>query len=218
MKENRNAIYVTLAITVLSLGVAVVVEYCEKINNLLPKADFIINCLLGIFSGAMLAMIIAIINYRVERKRFITERLNFVGCLILELMPLNSLILKGGNYSLKKEIEVIKTVYYFMRDYVHMRPNEFQPFFSNGKLVKANEEIMFMVTELYIKIEKLNRLSDEYAFEIIYRKQLEDEINSLLKYLEKYDDTCYTNILGRKRDKLQKLVGIKYDKEEKMEF
>ena len=58
MKENRNAIYVTLAITVLSLGVAVVVEYCEKINNLLPKADLIINCLLGIFFFFFFAMII----------------------------------------------------------------------------------------------------------------------------------------------------------------
>lgn len=166
----------------------------------------------------MLALIIAVINYRVERKRFITERINFVGCLILELMPFNSLIFKGGNYSLEKEIEVIKTVYYFMRDYVHMKPNEFQTFFSTGKLVDKDEEIMLMIIELYTKIEKLNRLSDEYTFNIIYREQLENEINNLLTYLKKYKNSCYTNILGRKRDELQELVGIKYDHEEKMEF
>ena len=49
MKENRNAIYVTLVITIVSLGLAIIFEYNEKLNDLLPKADFIINCLLGIF-------------------------------------------------------------------------------------------------------------------------------------------------------------------------
>lgn len=83
MKENRNAIYVTLVITTVALGLAIVFEYNEKLNDLLPKADFIINCLLGIFSGALLAMIVATINYRVEKKKFLTERINFVGCLIL---------------------------------------------------------------------------------------------------------------------------------------
>lgn len=69
MKENRNAIYVTLVITTVALGLAIVFEYNEKLNELLPRADFIINCLLGIFSGSILALITAVINYRVERKR-----------------------------------------------------------------------------------------------------------------------------------------------------
>lgn len=218
MRENRNAIYITMVIALMSLLLASLIEYCECISKKISHSDFIVNCFLGVFSGAMLALIIAVINYRVERKRFITERINFVGCLILELMPFNSLIFKGGNYSLEKEIEVIKTVYYFMRDYVHMKPNEFQPFFSTGKLVDKDEEIMLMIIELYTKIEKLNRLSDEYTFNIIHREQLENEINNLLTYLKKYKNSCYTNILGRKRDELQELVGIKYDHEEKMDF
>ena len=101
MKENRNAIYVTLVITIVSLGLAIIFEYNEKLNDLLPKADFIINCLLGIFSGALLAMLIAIINYRVEKKKFLTERINFVECLILELMPLNNLVLENGTHNLE---------------------------------------------------------------------------------------------------------------------
>ena len=48
MKENRNAIYVTLVITIVSLGLAIIFEYNAKLNDLLPKADFIINCLRGI--------------------------------------------------------------------------------------------------------------------------------------------------------------------------
>ena len=98
MKENRNAIYVTLVITTVALGLAIVFEYNEKLNELLPRADFIINCLLGIFSGSILALITAVINYRVERKRIITELLNFTQCLILELMPLNNRFFEVGNF------------------------------------------------------------------------------------------------------------------------
>lgn len=43
-------------------------------------------------------------------------------------------------------------------------------------------------------------------------------IEDLLQYLKKYENSCYTNVLGERRDELQKLVGIKYDHEEKMEF
>ena len=135
MKENRNAIYVTLVITIVSLGLAIIFEYNEKLNDLLPKADFIINCLLGIFSGALLAMLIAIINYRVEKKKFLTERINFVECLILELMPLNNLVLENGKHNLENEENIIKNVYYLMRDYVHMRPKKFQTFFQKSKIV-----------------------------------------------------------------------------------
>ena len=87
MRENRNAIYITMVIALMSLLLASLIEYCECISKKISHSDFIVNCFLGVFSGAMLALIIAVINYRVERKRFITERINFVGCLILELCP-----------------------------------------------------------------------------------------------------------------------------------
>lgn len=218
MKENRDAIYVTLTITVLSLGFAVIAEYCEKINNLLPKADFIINCLLGIFSGAMLAMIIAIINYRVEKKKFLTERINFIGCLILELMPLNNLVLENGKHNLENEENIIKDVYYLMRDYVHMRPNNFQTFFPKSKIVNINQEIMDMIIELYLKVENLKRLIEKSKFGIINRSEIEKKINELLKYLLEYESSCYTNILERKTNELQSFMNIKYDYEAKMEF
>nr|DAY70039.1 MAG TPA: hypothetical protein [Caudoviricetes sp.] len=218
MKENRDAIYVTLTITVLSLGFAVIAEYCEKINNLLPKADFIINCLLGIFSGAMLAMIIAIINYRVEKKKFLTERINFIGCLILELMPLNNLVLENGKHNLENEENIIKDVYYLMRDYVHMRPNNFQTFFPKSKIVNINQEIMDMIIELYLKVENLKRLIEKSKFGIINRSEIEKKIDELLKYLLEYESSCYTNILGRKTNELQSFMNIKYDYEAKMEF
>ena len=218
MKENRKAIYVTLVITIVSLGLAIIFEYNEKLNDLLPKADFIINCLLGIFSGALLAMLIAIINYRVEKKKFLTERINFVECLILELMPLNNLVLENGKHNLENEENIIKNVYYLMRDYVHMRPNNFQTFFPKSKIVNADREIMNMVIELYLKIERLRRLIEKCKFEIISDNELEKRVDELLEYLLEYDNSYYTNILVRKANELQKLMNIKYDYEEKMEF
>ena len=191
MKENRNAIYVTLVITIVSLGLAIIFEYNEKLNDLLPKADFIINCLLGIFSGALLAMLIAIINYRVEKKKFLTERINFVECLILELMPLNNLVLENGKHNLENEENIIKN---------------------------ADREIMNMVIELYLKIERLRRLIEKCKFEIISDNELEKRVDELLEYLLEYDNSYYTNILVRKANELQKLMNIKYDYEEKMEF
>ena len=218
MKENRNAIYVTLVITIVSLGLAIIFEYNEKLNDLLPKADFIINCLLGIFSGALLAMLIAIINYRVEKKKFLTERINFVECLILELMPLNNLVLENGKHNLENEENIIKNVYYLMRDYFHMRPNNFQTFIPKSKIVNADREIMNMVIELYLKIERLRRLIEKCKFEIISDNELEKRVDELLEYLLEYDNSYYTNILVRKANELQKLMNIKYDYEEKMEF
>lgn len=218
MKENRNAIYVTLVITIVSLGLAIIFEYNEKLNELLPKADFIINCLLGIFSGAVLAMLVAIINYRVEKKKFLTERINFAECLILELMPLNNLVLERGKHNLENEENIIKNVYYLMRDYVHMRPNNFQTFFPKSKIVNADQEIMNMIIDLYLKIENLKRSIEKCKFEIVSSNELEKKIDELLMYLLEYNDSCYTNVLGRKVNELQKLMNIKYDHEAKMEF
>ena len=218
MRENRNAIYVTLVITTVSLGLAIVFEYNEKLNNLLPKADFIINCLLGIFSGSILALITAVINYRIERKRIITELLNFTQCLILELMPLNNLIFEGGNFDLQKQIEIIESACDMLRDYIHLRPIEFHPFFQRGRLVDANKKVMDMLVELYVKTEALKRLIIKYEFDIIDYEEIDERIEDLLKYLKKYEKGCYTDVLGERRDELQKLVGIKYERNEKMEF
>lgn len=218
MRENRNAIYVTLVITTVSLGLAIVFEYNEKLNELLLRADFIINCLLGIFSGSILALITAVINYRVERKRIITELLNFTQCLTLELMPLNNLFFEGGNFDSQKQIEIIESACDMLRDYIHLRPIEFHPFFQRGRLVNANKKVMDMLIELYVKIEALRRLIIKCEFDIIDDEELNERIEDLLKYLKKYENSCYTNVLGERRDELQKLVGIKYDHEEKMEF
>lgn len=218
MRENRNAIYVTLVITTVSLGLAIVFEYNEKLNDLLPKADFIINCLLGIFSGAILALITAAINYRIERKRIITELLNFTQCLILELMPLNNLIFEGGNFDLQKQIEIIESVCDMLRDYIHLRPIEFHPFFQRGRLVDANKKVMDMLIELYVKTEALKRMIKKCEFGIIANKEINERMEDLLKYLEKDENGCYTDVLGERRDELQKLVGIKYERNEKMEF
>ena len=163
-------------------------------------------------------MLIAIINYRVEKKKFLTERINFVECLILELMPLNNLVLENGKHNLENEENIIKNVYYLMRDYVHMRPNNFQTFFPKSKIVNADREIMNMVIELYLKIERLRRLIEKCKFEIISDNELEKRVDELLEYLLEYDNSYYTNILVRKANELQKLMNIKYDYEEKMEF
>lgn len=133
-------------------------------------------------------------------------------------MPLNNLVLENGKHNLENEEDIIKNVYYLMRDYVHIRPNDFQTFFQKSKIVDVDREIMNMVIELYLKIESLKRLIEKCKFEIISHSELENRIDELLGYLLEYDDSYYTNILGRKADELQKLMNIKYDHEEKMEF
>ena len=174
--------------------------------------------MLGIFSGAILALITAVINYRIERKRIITELLNFTQCLILELMPLNNLIFEGGNFDLQKQIEIIESVCDMLRDYIHLRPIEFHPFFQRGRLVDANKKVMDMLIELYVKIEALKRMIKKCEFGIIANKEINERMEDLLKYLEKDENGCYTDVLGERRDELQKLVGIKYERNEKMEF
>lgn len=59
---------------------------------------------------------------------------------------------------------------------------------------------------------------EKCKFEIISDNELEKRVDELLEYLLEYDNSYYTNILVRKANELQKLMNIKYDYEEKMEF
>ena len=133
-------------------------------------------------------------------------------------MPLNNLIFEGGNFDLQKQIEIIESVCDMLRDYVHLRPNGFHPFFQRGRLVNANKKVMDMLIELYVKTEAIKRMIKKCEFGIIADKEINERMEDLLKYLEKDENGCYTDVLGERRDELQKLVGIKYERNEKIEF
>ena len=60
MKQNRDAIYITLPLTV----VALIVSYIFSCI----KFDYGYNIALGVFGSALLAFIIATINYRVDKR------------------------------------------------------------------------------------------------------------------------------------------------------
>ena len=52
MRENKNAIYITLGIIITSLAVAILITYCECVNKKFLNPDFVVNCLIGIFTGS----------------------------------------------------------------------------------------------------------------------------------------------------------------------
>lgn len=47
MRENRNAIYITMVIALMSLLLASLIEYCECISKKNSHSDFIVNCFFG---------------------------------------------------------------------------------------------------------------------------------------------------------------------------
>ena len=57
-------------------------------------------------------------------------------------MPLNKLFFEGGNFDSQKQIEIIESACDMLRDYIHLRPIEFHPFFQRGRLVNANKKVM----------------------------------------------------------------------------
>lgn len=67
MKVYKHTIILTFIVSILSLVLASIFEfYGYNISH----NDFIVNILLGVFTGAILTMIVSIPNYIIERRRF----------------------------------------------------------------------------------------------------------------------------------------------------
>ena len=81
-----------------------------------------------------------------------------------------------------------------------------------------NDRDLITVSKIANALEIDSKTAVKCEFDIIDDEELNERIEDLLQYLKKYENSCYTNVLGERRDELQKLVGIKYDHEEKMEF
>ncbi len=217
MRENRNAIYITACIAVVSLTMAAVITYCSTIQNLFLNADFAVNCLIGIFTGAFLSLIAAIINYRVERQRLLTVEVSFLSGLILEIIPIYYLF-QGGYSNLEHETRIIDNIYQIMNAHIHLEPKELQFFCKKSKIEKQLDYIIDMLIELFAKIESSKRAIDRYEFQMIEEDELQDNLQELYIYLRDYKGQIFTNALGDERDKLSELAKLQFSHKLKTNF
>ena len=70
MRVNKISVYITAPITILSLAAAIV------LHNL--DFEFATNILIGIFASGLLAFILAIIGYFVERRKVLERFYTYV--------------------------------------------------------------------------------------------------------------------------------------------
>lgn len=110
--------------------------------------DFVVNCLIGIFSGSILALIVAIINYSVIKRQELTEFANFINCLNIEIVPVYYLF-TGGERNIEHEIKLILSIYRCLVEKFHMKPCKLSFLFPKTKIEKKVDEIMEIVGELY---------------------------------------------------------------------
>lgn len=212
MRENRNAIYVTIILTGISLILSGVITYCERIRILFLQPDFIVNCFLGLFSGSILALVIASINYSATKRRELTEYANFVNCLNISIIPIYNLF-KNGERNLDYELEIIISVYNILVANLHMKPSKFYFLIPKQKVEKKIDEILALTFELYEKILDLKLLADKYKFKCISQEELDCEIMEFFLYLRNYHDESeilYTNVLTKKHKEFLKLAHLQY--------
>ena len=217
MRENKNAIYITLGIIITSLAVAILITYCECVNKKFLNPDFVVNCLIGIFTGSFLSCIIAIVNYCVERKRLLVKEVVFLDELILQIVPIYYLF-KNGQRNLEHEMQILSGIHVRLRDQIHLQPNEFQFFLPKTKIEKKLNEIDEILIELYSKVDNIKRLIDQYEFELIDDEVLDEKISEVYMYLRNYKGDLFTNVLGEKQKELSILAKLKFDYELKMDF
>lgn len=210
MKENRNAIYVTLILLCISFLLSVAITYYDSVRILFLYPDFVVNCLLGIFTGSFLSLVIATINYSVIKKAELTEYANFINCLNISIIPIYSLF-KDGKRNIDYEIEIILNVYQLLVTNLHMRPSRFYFFIPKRKLEKKIDETLVLTFDLYKKVLNLKLLIDKYQFKCISFLELDSEIMGFFIHLRNFDgDKLYTNVLTQKHNELLKLAHLGY--------
>ncbi len=218
MRENRNAIYVLAIVDILTLSFSIMVTYVEEINVLFISPDFVVNCMMGIFTGAFLGMIIAIINYTVEKRREMTAYANYINCLNITIMPIYNLF-KGGERNLEHEISIILIIYNYLLENLHMKPNKIYMLIPHTELEKKLDETIEMTTELYKKVLNVKMQIDKYKFGIIDVSKLEEIMNHFYLYLRNYDgDELFVNILTKKHEEFIKLSHLQYSHDGKTEI
>ena len=218
MKENRNAAYYTLVITVVSLICAIIIRYNPIIYNLIAHPDFIIDCLLGIFTGAFLSLILALIQYNSIKRHELTEYANFINCLNINIIPIYNLF-RGGERNLEYEISLILNIYSRLEERLHMKATESHFFIKQNRIEKQVDEMVEMTVELYSKILDVKQNIDKYRFEMIDESTINRSISDLFMFLRNYDHgELYTNVLGRKHNKLLDIAGLNYQYSKKLNF
>ncbi|MCI6121908.1 MAG: hypothetical protein MR696_09070 [Lachnospiraceae bacterium] len=218
MKENRNAIYITTLLTIATLASAIFITYSEKIHKMFENPDFVVNCLIGIFSGSILALIVAIINYSVIKRQELTEFANFINCLNIEIVPVYYLF-TGGERNIEHEIKLILSIYRCLVEKFHMKPCKLSFLFPKTKIEKKVDEIMEIVGELYKKVLDTKLLIDKYEFDMVCVNELDEKIQSLFMHLRNYDgEELFTNILSKKHEELLSLSHLEYQQSGKISF
>lgn len=218
MKENRNAIYITSILTVVTLTLAIFITYSECVHGLFLHPEFIVNCLLGIFAGAILGLIISIINYFVEVRVELTEYTSFINCLNIIIIPIYNLF-KGGKRNCEYEITFILELYNFLMQNLHMKAIKLCFILPHTKIERKMDEILEMTTELYKKVLNTKLLIDKYKLGIITYIELDANISELFLYLRNYHgDRLFTNVLTEKHEELIKMVHLKFGSSGKIDI
>ena len=218
MRENRTAIYITLILSIISLMSAVAITYFETVSRLFLQPQFVADTMLSIFAGAILSLIIAIINYQVMRKKELVEYANYINCLIIKIMPIYNLF-RNGERNLEYEIENVLIIYDILEDGIHMKVNNFFFLVPNTKVEKKINEIFNSLTILYTKVMDCKFAIDKYRFKCIAEKELDDIISNLFLFLRNDDKgELYTNTLSDMHKDLLQLSKLKYEKSEKIDF
>lgn len=213
MKENRIAIIIMIFMAVISLVMSIIIEYIEKANDWFINPDFIISCMLGLFSGAFLALLIAIINYNIIKKSKCVEFINLMNCLCLKLMPIYNIFKPEASREYKYCIEIIMDVYDYLLSNYHMKSCEIEFLFRKSKSNEIIDSSMEMINELYQKVLNIKLDIHKYEFQIITEEELIEKIDELLIYLRNYgsDKNLYTNVLSTKQNDLQNKLNIEFD-------
>lgn len=188
MRANKLAIIITSVVSVFALLVAVLMNYAFEIED-----KFAVNLLVGIFASGLVAVVIAIINYTIERRRTLEKFAEYMN----KAIDNYGLFENDGDFD-KSLQSVIK-----MADFDYMELDnayaEFCFIFYN-KRTKA-----YIYEKLYSRTIELRKHINycAYHFKEYYKQnvgnksimlQYLNELDSLIMSHDKYDkptDVCY---------------------------
>lgn len=219
MRENRNAIYITFVLTIVSLMCAIAITYFEGVAKLFLQPQFIADTMLSIFTGSILALVIAIVNYQVIKRKELVEYANYINCLVIKIMPIYNLFRNNGERNIEYEITNILLIYDTLVEGVHIKANSIFFLLPNTRLEKQLNEILDSLAGLYKKVMVCKFAIDQYKFSCITEKEVDAAICELFMFLRNDDrGDMYTNTLSDMHKELLQLSKLKYEKSEKIDF
>jgi len=219
MKEQKYSILISLIIVIVSLSLAIIIKYYSGVKSLFQYPDFIIDCLLGIFTGAFLTLLISIINYRLYRKKEIIEFYNFVNQTILSIVPTIYPFIRNAERNPDYEIELILAIHNNLLNNLHMHIDGFSFIFPTPRLGKVITDVRNILFDVYGKTININKLVSQYKFGLIKFEQLDEQIKDLFTVLRNYDgDQALVNLLTEMHSKISVYGKLKVTHSKTIKF